>query len=292
MKKIKILTIGILAFFLLSFLNSYCNAQEERTITVEEGSFVFKNLSIKEDGFQNLKGDVTNYTSKNWNEVCFEIDLYDNSGNKLKVYSRDSFSFYFYDLKKGETKSIGYGNGESLIGIDKNVVISRYELRFKTGKYPAKYNFVMTKPKASKELTYEDSSLKIVFSITKKQIGFILQNKTENPIKIDWNQVSYVDVLSESHKVMHSGVKYMNKATPQPPTLIPPTAKLEDIVFPIDYVSYSSGRYGSWIEEDMFPEAPTAKLYKGKSFSVFMPLEINGIIKNYFFSFKVEDVES
>lgn len=150
----------------------------------------------------------------------------------------------------------------------------------------------MTKPTVSKELIYEDHFLKIVFSITKKQIGFILQNKTENPIKIDWNQVSYVDVLGESHKVMHSGVKYTDRANPQPPTVVPPTAKLEDIVFPIDYVYYSSGKYGGWREIPLFPEAPKAKLFKGRSFSIFMPLEISGVNKNYLFSFKIEDVES
>lgn len=40
----------------------------------------------------------------------------------------------------------------------------------------------------------------------------------------------------------------------------------------------------------MFPEGEEAKVYKGKSFSVFMPLEINGVTKNYTFTFDVVDV--
>lgn len=293
MKKVHILIMGILVILLIFSQNSESNAQQDITITVEEGSFILKNLSIASEKYlgPKLKGDVLNNTSKDWNQVTFEVDLYDSAGNKLKGYIGDSFSFTLYGLKRGETKSIGSGYGESFLGI-RDAVISRYEIRFKTGEYPAKYIFVMTKPKVSKELIYEDHFLKIVFSIRKDKIGFILQNKTENPIKIDWNQVSYVDVLGKSHKVMHSGVKYIDRANPQSPTVVPPTAKLEDIVFPIDYVYYISGKYGGWREIPLFPEAPKAKLFKGRSFSIFMPLEISGVNKNYLFSFKIEDVES
>ncbi|OPL14553.1 MAG: hypothetical protein AVO38_11325 [delta proteobacterium ML8_D] len=295
MKKRHVLIIAIflLPLSLTSYMNSYCIAQEDRTVTVEEGSFVFKNTSIEKYW---LKGDVTNDTSKDWNNVVFEIDLYDAAGNKIKGYLGNTFKFDFYHLKKGETKSIGSGYGKLLLGIKGAVisraVISRYELRFKTGDYPATYSFVITKPKANKTLSYEDRFVKIDFSITKKQFGFILQNRTDNPIIIDWNQVSYVDVLGESHKVMHSGIKYTDRAKPQPPTVLPPTAKLEDIVFPIDYVYYSSGKYGGWREISLFPEAPKAKIFQGRSFSVFMPLEINGVKKNFLFSFKIENVES
>lgn len=291
MKKVHILKIGILVVLLLSFMNLYTTAEQNLTIPVEEGSFVFKDLSLASEkylGPKLVEGAVLNNTSKDWNEVIFEIDLYDSAGNKLEGYAGDSFSFSLYHFKRGESRSIR----ESFSGIRDASSISRYEIRFKTGEYPAKYFFVMTKPKASKELVYKDRFLKMMFSITKKQFGFILHNGTKNPIKIDWNQVSYVDVLGKSHKVTHSGVKYVDRAKPQPPTVLPPTARLEDIVFPIDYTYFSSGKYGGWTEIPLFPEAPKAKIFKGKSFSVFMPLEINGVIKNYLFSFKIEDVES
>ena len=61
-----------------------------------------------------------------------------------------------------------------------------------------------------------------------------LNNKTDNPIKIDWNQVSYVDISGMSHRIIHSGVKYIGRENPQSPTIIPPTAKIADIVFPTD----------------------------------------------------------
>lgn len=117
----------------------------------------------------------------------------------------------------------------------------------------------MVKPKPSDQLIYDDPFIQIAFVVTKRRIGLALRNKTDNPISIDWNQVSYIDTAGSSHKVMHEGVKYITRSEPQSPSLIPPTANLKDIGFPIDYVSCSSSRYSSgWREEALFPEGPAA----------------------------------
>ena len=215
-------------------------------------------------------------------------DLYDTTGNKLGDHS---FTFDITDIKKDKAKFVDH----EIVNWYKNAYwynnASSFKIHFKDGAYPAKYIFMMTKPKVNKDLYFEDDFFGVSFSISKEQVGYVLYNKTSNPIKIDWNQVSFVDVLGNSHKVMHSGIKYIDRINPQAPTVIPPTAKLEDIIFPIDYVDYVSGAYGVWRELPLFPEAPKAKLFKGKSFSVFMPLEINEVIKNYLFTFKIDDIQ-
>lgn len=103
MKKVHILIIGILVILLIFSQNSESNAQQDITITVEEGSFILKNLSLASEKYlgPKLKGDVLNNTSKDWNQVTFEVDLYDSTGNKLKEYIEDSFSFTLYGLKRG-----------------------------------------------------------------------------------------------------------------------------------------------------------------------------------------------
>jgi len=266
---------------------------QDKEIVVEEGVFLLRNLSMAVERFSpKLKGDIINNTTKDWNEVVFVVELYDQSGNKLKKgrYTREDFTFKIHYIKRGETQSIGMGYGKSFIGI-RDAIISRYDISFKSGEYPAKYFFKMIKPTESIGLNFEDSFIDIQFSISKKQLRFVLKNKTGNPIKIDWNQVSYVDVLGESHKVMHSGVKYIDRDKIYAPTVIPPSAKIEDIVFPSGYVYYKSGKYGGWRKVPLFPKAPEAKLYKGMTFSVFMPLQINEAVKNYLFTFHIEDVK-
>jgi hypothetical protein len=260
---------------------------------LEEGEFIIKDLNIVKEryGSPKLNGSVLNNTQKDWINVTFNAFLYDQAGNKLKVgiLKKEEVELRFYGIKRGEEKQVGSGYGETLFDLKEPV--SKIEVKFKEGEYQAKYNFAMTKPQENKELVFDDKFLRIVFAVSKKQIGFNIRNKTDNPIKIDWNQVSYVDVLGKSHKVMHEGVKYISRNEPQSPTIIPPTAQLEDMVFPTDHVYFASGRYGGWRDIPLFPEAPAAKHFKGQLFSVFIPLDINGTIRNYFFTFKIVGVE-
>lgn len=277
-------------------------AQEEYIVNLEEGNFIIKDLQVvKGRGWDTkplLKGWVLNNTSKDWTKVTFRAYLYDSAGNRIEWEGEPaSCTFSIFNIKKEEEEPIGsMGGGWYIYGLkntsDSIASVAKFEVRFIKGEYPSRYIFIMTKPKENKNLIFDDNFISVSFLISKEQIAFTLDNKTAGPIKIDWNQVSYVDVLGKSHKVMHSGVKYINREEPQAPTVIPPSAKIEDIVFPTDYVYYDGEwRDGEWREKPLFPEAPEAKLYKGQSFGVFMPLEINKVIKNYFFTFKIEDIE-
>jgi hypothetical protein len=98
---------------------------------------------------------------------------------------------------------------------------------------------------------------------------------------------------------MHIGVKYINRNEPQSPTVIVRGGKVSDIVFPTNNVSYVSGQYGGWRETGIFePYAETsveklkpAKDHIGEEVQVLLPLEIQGTVNEYIFSFKVHDVE-
>jgi len=277
----------------MSFVATQISAQQESAIVVEEGSFILRNITMTSEMYLSprLKGDVVNNTNKDWIKAEFEVDLYDKAGNMIKGFLERSFSFILRDIKKGEAKSLGDGYGELFPGLKRDVSIAKFEIRFKLGEYPARYTFAMMSPKENAELVFEDDSIRIEFAISKRELGFVLRNKTANPVRIDWNEVAFVDDAGESHKVMHSGIRYVERDKPQAPTIVPPTAKVQDIVFPIDYVWYSPGQYGGWSELPFFPEGPMAGNYKGKSFSVFMPLEVNGAVKNYSFVFKITDIE-
>lgn len=265
-------------------------------VSVEEGEFVFKDLRMEkaEYGSPKLHGILFNNTDKHWKMAVFDVLMYGKDGELIKAgILGQPFQIHMFDLKGKSEKPLGVtGEGEYVTGLSSREGVDpvRFEIKLRDGIYPTTYLISMIKPKVNKDLVYEDANIKISFNISKKQISFELKNKTEEPIKVDWNQVSYVDVLGGSHRVMHKGVKLNERENPQSPSIIPPTANISDLVYPTDYVSFTSGKYGGWSEEVMFPEGPKAKLYKAKNFSVFMPLEINGKTKNYFFGFKIDDV--
>ncbi|HYL13906.1 MAG TPA: hypothetical protein VEV41_12770 [Terriglobales bacterium] len=155
---------------------------------------------------------------------------------------------------------------------------------------PVDYSFSLVKPTETSSLVFEDEHLKIAFTVSRKAIGFSLTNKTDSPVKIDWNQLSYVDVDGKSHKVFHKGVAYKDREGSFPPSIVPPTATFEDLVLPSDYSQWSDVG-GGFYTFDLLPQAANAGSYVGKIFSVFMPVEVNSAVKNYLFSFKITQAE-
>jgi len=152
------------------------------------------------------------------------------------------------------------------------------------------YTFKMAKPRPSPTNSYQDLSVKITFVIT-RQVGFRLENKTGSPIEIDWNHASFIDFESTAHRVMHEGVRYIERDKPLASTVVPPGANVTDVLIPVDSVYYESGIGGGWKTVDTLPVS--LRLFDGKTIGIYLPLKIGTASKNYLFSFRVEkDLEA
>ena len=135
---------------------------------------------------------------------------------------------------------------------------------------------------------YEDDYIDIIWYVGLKKFNFTLKNKSGHTLKINWDDVSYVDVKGQVGRVMHSGVKYIDRNSSQPSTTIPKGASISDILLPTDNVYYISGQYGGWRESYLVPcvyktpeafnsEAPALV---GKKLTIMMPIMIVSIRRN------------
>jgi len=258
------------------------------SVKMRNGSFEFSDFRVEGGASYSLKlyVTVTNKTGHDWTIVSFKLIPYDQAGNAMPEATSLLMEFHVYGIADGQTRRIDGAN----IMYTGQTKISRFGIKFSDGSMPIAYDVVMVKPVPSRDMRFEDGVIQAQWVFDPKQIGFVLRNKTDNPIKVDWNQISYVDATGTAEKIMHNDVKFTSRNEPQPPTTIPPTAKIEDFVFPSANAYYETGRYGGWRETPMFPNSEDGLLYKGKTFSVFMPLEINGAVKNYTFTFMIQDV--
>ena len=68
-----------------------------------------------------------------------------------------------------------------------------------------------------------------------------IENKSNYSIKIQWDDVAYISSSGQTGRVMHSGVKYIDRNNSQPASVIPKSASLSDIVIPNDNIYYVSG---------------------------------------------------
>ncbi len=159
--------------------------------------------------------------------------------------------------------------------------------KFAEGLYPVRYQTVLTKPLAANS-DYHDDALAITFSLQRTEIDFVLQNKSNDPIKVDWNLVSFVSSSGASQGVIHKGIKLVDKQATKPPSMVPPKARIEDMIVPVENIELVGGE---WMTHPLFVEGPEALELVGQEFSIFMPLDIGGTTKSYTFTFKIVGVD-
>ena len=257
--------------------------------TEKEGELILKNIDINKF-LKSLEvtGILQNNSEKNWSSINIEFVFYDKNNNIIKDENNDPLTTKILHVLKGENKFDKKIKGDIISKAKK------FELKFIEGIVLddlAYYDFSLIKPKISKELKFENDKIKVFFDISNKEISFILSNKTESPIEINWNKVSYVDFNKTSKKIIHKGTKFNEKDKSQTETLVPPLSNLEDLIIPNENVYYFDNE---WVTNTILPDRLTkdSLKLKDKNFSIFMPIKINDKIENYFFTFKVQNVSS
>ena len=155
---------------------------------------------------------------------------------------------------------------------------------------------------------FEDDLVRIAWLATSSSLSFLLENKTDHSLKIIWDEAAFVDENGVSHRVMHSGVKYTDRNSSQPPTVVVRKGRIDDVIVPTTYVYFDEGYYSKyytrsaeWKEKPFFesiqyggdPKVLERQMNNnvGKTFQVLLPLEIQNVVNDYIFKFTVTSVE-
>ena len=118
-------------------------------------------------------------------------------------------------------------------------------------------------------------------------------------MKINWDEMVYVDETGTAQRVMHAGVKYTDRNMSQPHSIIPKNSTITDIVLPttkvnLDYTSTMLfGSPATWKEQPLFPsyssydEAKASGIFDKKVRIVF-PIIIQDVQNEYIFEFQID----
>lgn len=147
--------------------------------------------------------------------------------------------------------------------------------------------------------SYEDDYIAISWYVDDRQFNFELLNKSNHTIMINWDDISYVDYNGRTIRVMHAGVKYIDKNASQPSTMLPKGAILSDVLIPTNNIKYNDGMFVGWSEGKLIPslyedkkeiESLTSQ-YIGKTLTILMPLYIKNVQNDYIFTFSIDSYE-
>lgn len=260
-----------------------------RSFEVEGGEVHIQDAIVEYYSFlgsiSKLKGTIVNKTDRAYKSVEFRLEVINDS---ILVSSEDIEVF--------TVKGRRYLMPEDSMSFDKSLFVDvenpsekNYDVSGLEGSFPVEYEFQMISPDTSRSITHVTEDISLDFSIERNEIGFNINNKSDKPVSIIWNKASYVDTEGSSQGVMHEGVKYSNRDQSLPPTTIPPGASKTDVIVPTDYVRYDD-MIDDWTTEPFFPDGEGAESYEGKTFSVFLPLEVGEETKNLNFEFKITGV--
>ena len=120
--------------------------------------------------------------------------------------------------------------------------------------------------------TFEDEFIRITWTPFETQLGMILVNKTTAPERVIWKEVAYIDPNGRSDKVIHEGVNPSVAPGDTLLDLLEPTGRGAPLI------GFTRGTSAG---------AVRAKMVHG-NIEVLLPVEINGLTRNYRFRFGVK----
>ena len=126
---------------------------------------------------------------------------------------------------------------------------------------------------------YKDNVVDLLIFAGEKNFNFILKNIYSSTIKLVWDEASFVDYDGETSKVMHKGVKYVEREASQPSSVIIKGAKLDDVIIPTKNIRYSN-TLKDWETSNMLKNRGEIKLM--------IPIQIKDVINEYVLTFKVK----
>ena len=136
---------------------------------------------------------------------------------------------------------------------------------------------------------YENDLFRSLWSATEAGWNLSLYNKSEKPLMIDWDAVTYMDVDNMGHRVLASGTKLSDRNDPQTPAVIPRQGNISETLYSADHVYQSStgvlARRPLWSVD--FTEA---KPYEGKTVRLIIPFTVDEISAQYEFVFTIKNV--
>jgi hypothetical protein len=175
------------------------------------------------------------------------------------------------DVKTGETLNV------RLEKIFQNLV--KYSLRFR-----------LQSPEPSSELRFRDKDIAASFSINEQSFQMRIDNLTDHDVKILWERAEYTDVNKQTQRIMPSTVRFQDRNNPLPDQTILAKSSIQEGLIPIANVFPSQQKKGYDIHP-LFPlDSPAAAGLKGKSFILFIPIEIDRAITPY--NFKIEIIDA
>lgn len=141
----------------------------------------------------------------------------------------------------------------------------KYKAEYQQGLKKVLVNNKPVEVDQSVPLAFKDDLIKIAFQPLRSSVQFLIENNTDDTIKIIWDECLIVHE-GQPMKVYHAGVKFANAGLSHPPSLILPKGRLKELAAPVNLLErYRSGWSKTPMVEDRYQKAREDNLEKFKA---------------------------
>jgi mono/diheme cytochrome c family protein len=128
--------------------------------------------------------------------------------------------------------------------------------------------------------------LRGAWTVSEIHLSVILNNVSKTDVRVNWDEATFVDPDSHTHRVIHSGVPIIARNAAQLPTPIAADSDLEDELFPSDYLDWSGSE---WMRKQLLTGREGIDKPVGKTVRVTIPISSrdNGATIDYTFVFTI-----
>ena len=102
-----------------------------------------------------------------------------------------------------------------------------------------KLSYRLVSPVVSRELQARDGNVAVSFTVGEQSFQMRFENLTAYDIKILWERAEYTDENRQTHRLMHSGIRYSDRNNPIPDQLVLSRSSVQEEVIPISNVHLS-----------------------------------------------------
>ncbi len=142
---------------------------------------------------------------------------------------------------------------------------------------------------------FEDDNIQIIWKCNGQRFYFVLLNKTEERMTVDWDKIVYIDTEGMTGNVIHNGINYNRRNEGQLKSILPKSSKISDFLVPSENC-FNNG-FG-WNETFLFPCVyknkkemwEKANSYIGSQMRLEMPLLIGDKEVTYTFYFELKEL--
>lgn len=146
-------------------------------------------------------------------------------------------------------------------------------------------------------LVYTDRIIGAAWAFSQTEFELLLENRTDHSIRILWDGAVFVGPEGTCEPLVSGGVTVADRFNAQKPTVIPAGAAVSEQLLVPGRVYYDE-HLRTWKTSSLLPTEfatrkdlmETAPAMCGKTVKVLLPVECEGVIYEYLFSFTVDSV--